>query len=390
MGFFNKKLSLPKIVKSFNHSFFNVGCEFSFNRNNYDKIIKDSYLSNSDVYSIIKKITEIGSSLPLIHVDENGDKIEDSELIKLIQKPNEKQTQKEFIELAMTYLLTTGNIFYHKQKAIGFDGAQELTVLNTQSIEIQNNNDWSVKYYTYNFGGKTINYLPEDIIHVKYVDPSLYGIQSNYGLSPLQAAGLTLTSSNNLQVADASILKNKGASGILTTKGESVMTPEEGRAIQSAVDRNISGAKNFGKTPVTSVDLNYQQLGMSPSDLKLLESNVQKLRTFCNVFGVDAASFNDTESKKYSNRIEAEKALYTNAVIPTVEKVLSGINKELIVEDNTEIVPDTSKVKALQTDLKVESERLVELVNAGIIDVNEAREELGRMPKTINIQINDN
>ena len=217
----------------------------------------------------------------------------------------------------------------------------------------------------------------------------MYGIQDHYGLAPLQAAKATLEASNNLQVADSSILKNKGASGILSTKGESVMTPEEGKAIQAAVDRNINGAKNFGKTPVTSVDLVYTQLGMSPTDLKLLDSNVQKLRTFCNIFGVDAASFNDPESKKYSNRIEAEKALYTNAILPTLEKMLSGLNKDLIEKDDTKVTPDTRSIKALQTDLQVESERLTALVQAGIIDVNEAREELGLKAKTIKIQEND-
>lgn len=390
MGFFNKKLSLPKIVKSFNHSFFNVGGGFSFGRQNYDKIIQDSYLSNSDVYSIIKKITEIGSSIPLIHVDENDEEVQSSDLIKLINTPNQSQTAKEFKELAMTYLLTTGNIFYHKQKSVGFSGAQELTILNSSCVDIQTNADWSVRSYVYDFGGTQKTFGVDEIIHVKYIDPSLHGLQTHYGLSPLQAANLTLEASNNLQEADSSILKNKGASGILTTKGENVTTTEEGRAIQTAVDKKINGSKNFGKTPVTSVDLGFLQLGMSPTDLKLLDSNIQKLRTFCNVFGVDAASFNDPESKKYSNRIEAEKALYTNAILPTLEKMLSGLNKDLIEQDNTKVIPDTSMIKALQTDLKVESERLMNLVQAGIIDVNEAREELGLKAKTIKIQENDN
>ena len=141
MGFFNKKLSLPKITKSFSHSFFNVGGEFSFSRQNYDKLIQESYLSNSDVYAIIKKITEIGSSIPLIHVDSEGEDIGNSDLINLIHKPNQTQTEKEFKEMAMTYLLTTGNIFYHKQKAVGFSGAQELTILNSSLVDIQTNND---------------------------------------------------------------------------------------------------------------------------------------------------------------------------------------------------------------------------------------------------------
>ena len=391
MGLFSKKVFLPKTIqKSFNHSFFNVGGEFSYNRQNYDKIIKDSYLSNSDVYYIIKKITEIASSLPLIHVNSEEELIESSDLIKLLNKPNKDQTRKEFLEEAVTSLLTTGNVFYHKQKSVGFKGAQELTVLTTSLMDIQTNSDWSVKSYNYNYGGKVHSYSTDEIIHVKYIDPSIYGLQTHYGLSPLQASNLTLEASNNLNVADSSLLKNKGASGILTTKGENVMTPEEGKSIQSAVTKNISGAKNFGKMPVTTVDLGFLQLGMSPSDLKILESNVQKLRTFCNVFGLDSSLFNDPANKTYNNRLEAEKAMFTNSILPTLDKVLSGLNKDLLEDDNTKVIADTSKIAALQQDLKAESERLIALVNAGILDVNEAREGLGREPKTIKIEENDN
>ena len=109
----------------------------------------------------------------------------------------------------------------------------------------------------------------------------------------------------------------------------------------------------------------------------MLELNTQRLRTFCNVYGVDSSIFNDPENKTYSNRTEASKDFYSLGVLPPLDKILTGINKDLIKDENTAIKADTSEIAALQKDKKLEAEINVMYVSAGIIDANEIREELG-------------
>lgn len=371
-----------------NNSFFDggekqfmyTGTGFSFSQFEIKQILQYGYLSNPDVYSIVKRISDVGSDIPLRVYKNNKNEwleVENSEVEKILRKPNKDQTTQEFIENCLIQLLNTGNVYIKKDVAIGFKIPTSMKVLNSDMIEIETNSDWSVKQYIYN-GATQEKLIPEEVIHIKYIDPSQCGVETKYGLSPLQAAFLTLDGSNNSHQASAFLLRNKGISGILSSdKGDVVMTTEMGKALQKQIQKQIAGTDNFGKVPVSSVPLKYTQTGMSPTDLKMLELNTQRLRTFCNVYGIDSSIFNDPENKTYSNRTEASKDFYSLGVLPPLNKILSGINKDLIKEEDTEIRPDTSEIGALQKDKKLEAEINVMYVDAGILDANEIRQKLG-------------
>ena len=368
-------------------SFMFVSGGFSFTRQELETIMETGYLSNPDVYAIVKKIADVGSDLPLKVYQKEGDKwviVEGSDIEEILENPNDKQTTQEFIEECLIQLLNTGNVFVHKMKAIGMEelglpSTQSMRVLPTGMVDIQINSDWSIKSYDYQ-AAKTVSYLPDEIIHIKYIDPTECGKQNHYGLSPLQAALITLDGSNNSHFASAHILKNKGISGLLSTEGEVASNPKIAKAVQDAIQRQLSGAGNFGGVPVSSIPMKYTQVGMSPTDLKILELNIQRLRTFCNVYGTDSSLFNDPENKTYNNRAEATKDFYTGAVLPALGKVLTGLNKDLVQQEDTEIRADTSGVPALQKDKKAEAETQAIYVSNGILTANEVRDTMGYDP----------
>ena len=353
---------------------------YAFKRFSPEFLMERSYLSNPDAYAIIQKISEVGSSLPLNVVNQDNEIIENHPLDGVLKKPNPKQTIKQFMSESMIYLLTTGNLFIEKTEVIGF-GTSNLQILNTALMTINVDSDWNIIDYEYQDGRTSSRKIPEeDIIHVKYLDPTPYGDQCHFGLSPIQAGYMNIRSSNNSYEANAHILENKGASGMLVGKADAVMTPDEAKQIKASIDKKIKGTKNAGAITITDKELAYLQLGMSPTDLQLLEGNVVNLRTTCNLFSVDSSLFNDPANKTYNNRLEAEKALYSNAVLPVLDKILSALNMELLENDMNKIKPDISKVAALQDDLNTESERLTKLVQAGIMTIDEAREELNLTP----------
>jgi hypothetical protein len=139
------------------------------------------------------------------------------------------------------------------------------------------------------------------------------------------------------------------------------MLADEAEAVQNKFQQRVGGAANFGKTLVTNKDLNYIQMAMSSQDLQLIEKGVINLRAMCNVFGLDSSLFNDPANKTFNNRKEAEKALYTNAVQPTLDKVEAEFNRWLVpthTESNElRFRFDYSEVSALQTDQKTEAEK---------------------------------
>jgi len=381
MGFFSMFLGRGTANK---HStqFISWGTGFSFKREEIDQIINCGYLANPDVYSIIKKVSDVCQTIPLKvykQVDGKDVEIEDSELLDLISKPSEHQTTADFLENCIVNLLNTGNAFIKVTKPVGFSAPAEMRVLRSSMVDIVVNEDWTVKEYIYT-DSLQHHYKTEEIIHIKYVDPSTTGAECLYGLSPMQAALVSLDASNHSNEATSQLFKNKGMSGFLSSNSEVMLTETQGKQLQDAMQEQISGRSVWGKITVTPIDVKYVQTGMSPADLKITENKIQFLRVFCNIFGVDSSLFNDPQNKTYSNRADAVKDLYTNAVIPVLNKILRELNKFLIEEDDTAIKPDLSAVPALQKDKQLEARRLSILVKDGILTVNEAREEMGLGP----------
>ncbi len=78
---------------------------------------------------------------------------------------------------------------------------------------------------------------------------------------------------------------------------------------------------------------------------------------------------------------EAEKALYTNAVIPLSEKISQGhtsfIAKSFFPDGSVRMRQDFSSVEVLQEDFNEKSKTIVSLRKSGIITANEARAEIG-------------
>jgi phage portal protein BeeE len=73
----------------------------------------------------------------------------------------------------------------------------------------------------------------------------------------------------------------------------------------------MMGASKFGKAIATSANVDFIQMGMDATQLKIIESAVMKLRDLCNLYGVDSSLFNDPANKTYNNRNRPIKLITT-------------------------------------------------------------------------------
>jgi phage portal protein BeeE len=174
---------------------------------------------------------------------------------------------------------------------------------------------------------------------------------------------MSLNASNNRQEASSVMLQNKGASGVLSSGGNFPLTAEEAESVQSALDRKLGSAKNFNRVISTNADVKFQQIGMSAADLKIIEQGELTLRELCNLYSLDSSLFNDPANKTFNNRKEATKAMYSDAVIPTTQRLIDGLNNWLVPawslrdRKNYKIVLDLDHIEALQADQKLEAEK---------------------------------
>ena len=331
-----------------------------------NRLINEGYVSNTDVYAIVKKICEVSSCVPFIVEEFDGEEWvpnKDSQLNNLLKQPNESLNGKDFRFISMLYLLNTGDLFWKKLTS-RFDLVTELSILESNIIELDLDSNYNVKRYIYeNFNGSQVQLTTEEVDHLVFYNPSYNGLKNKRGLSPLQAAYNSLKAGNNRLEAQAHAYENRGATNIISSGTDLSIGSKERDSLQKNTDKILGGAKNFNKSIVTTANVRVTPLGMSPTDLKLIEAKELDLRDICNAFGAPSTLFNDQAASTLDNLKVGTKMMYNNAVIPNNDKLISRLNQSIVPAysafENKElrISQDLSGIDELQEDQLIKAQK---------------------------------
>lgn len=356
---------------------------------NVDSYVKEGYLFNPIVYSIVSFICQKCSAIPWNVYEVKNDKalslyksatkydfnakavrtkalsvIEDHELSPLLVTPNPLQGWAEFFEQMVGFKLVTGNSYIQCIGPTAGNNAglvKELWHIPTQVIHpVAGNRIEPVKGYKYM---NNEGLIPEkEIIHLKYWTPEYYNGAFLLGLSPIRAGKRVVTKSNSSYDSFVSSFQNMGAFGIISGDSKTddqMLTEQQAEAIEERFRRK-TGPKNWGKPLITSAALKWQQIGMSPVDLNIIESDKMDLRTMCMVYHVPSELFGDAQNKTYSNTKEAGSAVYTNAILPELNAFRDAFNLKVKgrYEGKIFIDYDASMISELQDDLNYMAQAL--------------------------------
>ena len=336
---------------------------------NAQAFVRDGYQSNDIVYSIVKLITDKAKLAPF-HVykivDQTAakrykalmkqpDKIEnwsevkqlhkkafelydgDSRLNELLRYPNEEDTWSDLIEQWCGFKLLTGNSFiYAKMIEGGANNGKpyELYALPAQYMAIIANVEvfppTRVGYQLYY--GKMWSFDTTEILHDKYFNP-YWSVTGNelYGQSPLMAAARTLTRSNEAKTAAVASFQNGGPAGVLFMNDDR-FDPTSGTQQAQALKKSISekgGASNYNSIAVSGYKVDWKQIGLSPVELNIIESEKWDMKSLCNIYGVPSQLLNDADNKTYNNQVEGEKALTLRCAIPLLDAITDNLNRKL-------------------------------------------------------------
>ena len=379
---FGREFSEPnKLYESFS-----IGNNsYSFIDRNFTNYIEKGYVENPDVNAVVSRIASSFASIKWEVKERKGGEIitnTTSALNEVLKCPNPLQTWAEFQEAAAVMYLTTGNTYINGTEALGFAGFGELSILPSQyTAPIKGNSVIPVAGYSLNINKiQTFNF--EEVLHVKRFDPRLKGYDELIGLSPLESLLMVYAASSEKWAAMASILKNKGAMGIVTSKEGRGLTPENSKELEKLYKSRYAGGAKFGSPMFTNASLEFIKMGMSSEDLKLMDQGIISLRAICNSYNVSSVLFNDPASSTYNNITEAKKDFYTDAIIPLLNVFKENYNNWLVSPyseaENADIFLDYSvdNIPSLQEDINKKAQTVSILIEKGVISPNEGREML--------------
>ena len=329
--------------------------------------VDDGYVANDIVYSIIKLITDKAKIAPF-HVykvvdekaakkykslaaqkDINLKELEtlhkkayelytgDQRLNELLKYPNEEDCWSDLVEQWCGFKLITGNSFiYGKLIEAGNNQGKpyELFAFPSQYMAIiANINVFPPTRAGYQlYYGEMWSFDTKEILHDKYFNPQ-WGVTGGqlYGQSPLRAAAKNLTRSNEAKTAAVASFQNGGPAGVLFMNDER-FDPTSGQAQAQALKTAVSqkgGSANFNSIAVSGYKVDWKQIGLSPVELNIIESEKWDLKALCNIYGVPSQLLNDSDSKTYNNQREGEKALTLRCAIPLLNALTENLNRKL-------------------------------------------------------------
>jgi phage portal protein BeeE len=153
-------------------------------------------------------------------------------------------------------------------------------------------------------------------------------------------------------------------------------------------DRAAYGGDNVGSTAVLSPGAKLTALGFSPEQLDMKTLHRVPEERISAVLGVPAIVAGlgaGLDHATYSNVEQAREAFTETKLIPLWRSIAATLTIQLLpgfVGDASTVIEfDTDDVRALATDQDALALRLKTLVEAGIMDENEARAEIGLPPR---------
>jgi HK97 family phage portal protein len=349
--------------------------------------VEKGYMINPDYYSIVGLITAMASQIEWYLYEVKDEKalrkyksytdVTRSQLMrakalveyenahplkKLLNKPNPLQGWSDFVENAIGFRLITGNQYVYgfaPENGVNAGKSTELFVLPSHHMQaIASGQPFDpVAGYTMDYKGNRIPIEKDNLFHGKYWNPNYEGGMYVYGLSPLAAGGRLVTRSNAAYTASTSAFQNGMIAGMITgdeRTQDASMTIEQFNDMQNKVKKMMYGADKKGKIFATSANVKWQQMGLSPVDLNIIEGQKMDLRAMCNLLNMPAQLFNDAEHSTYNNMKEARKAAWSQRIVPELTALRNGLNNTFVKKwgDNLFLDFDISGLEELQDDME--------------------------------------
>ncbi len=391
----------------YNRAIYNwLGESIVWNPENDDSYITEGYRKNSTIYALVNLITKAATTIPFQVYEKTNEndykrykamtsgtfdastihkaamlqkrsliELQDTELHKLLERPNPAQSYNSWITELIAFGKLTGNRYIY---GIGPDtGANvgkytELYVMPSQIMEIVSGGIMKpVSKYKIEYNG-TYEIDASEICHIKDFNPYYDGTGSHlYGQSPLRAGLRSLTTNNEAVQTGVKYLQNQTARGLLMSD-EGDINEVQAQQLKDKFRKQFQGSDNAGDVIITPKKLSWVNFGLNAADVSLIEQYNASIKDLCNIYNVPVQLLNNTDSASYNNMKEAKKALYQNAVIPELLKIKDELNRwlapkfgdKLCIEFDFSVIPE----------LQEETDKVVEqLTKAWWLTPNEKR-----------------
>lgn len=335
--------------------FFSPGAPVWSSRD-YRTYVSQGYRRCGTVYTCVNKIAGAAAGINWkLYTDRSlSREITSHPLLDLWRAPAPRMGSGSFIEQVFGYWHLAGNSYIYANRPSKNGPPVELWPLRPDLMKIVAGTG-DIGGYVYGYGtSRARDFDVEEILHLKF--PSYD--DEFYGLSPIEVAMQLVDQQNEGNAWNTALMQNAGKpASVFFSKG--YLTLEQRTQVRQELLKRYSGKRNAGMPMVLEADMTWQSMAMSPYELDWLQSRELNTREIAAIFDVAPEIIGDAEGKTYANQREAKQSLYTENVLPKLDRVADHANAWLVP-----MYPDLAASGAWFTYDKKDIEVLAELYTA--------------------------
>lgn len=359
------------------HGLYVVGnAQATWSDRTYRAFADEGYQRNVVAYQAINRIAEAVSSVNWL-VFNGKDELTEHPLLSLLARPNPMQSGSEYLINKVGFLMISGNS-YEERVLVG-GKPKELYTLRPDRMTVRKSaNGFPAGYEHKIDNGKPVTWEVDqktgvsDIWHTKLFNP----LDDWLGQSPIQAGAYSVDQHNEAMTWVQALLQNSARpSGALVTQSDKTLVDEEFNRLKKQIEDQYSGARNAGRPMLLEGGLDWKSMGLSPSDMAILETKYSSARDICLAFGVPPQLMGIPGDNTYSNYQEARLAFWEDTVIPLVDRIADDYNHWLSpLFGNVTLKPDYDQIPAIAEKRRVIWEMAEK---STVLTINERRAMMG-------------
>ena len=340
----------------------------------YATQLRDGFADNPYVNKAVDVRAHAVAVLDPVLYDRKGEIIEnrDHPLARLLRAPNPAQSWPEFVYEVQAHFALNGNAFIWLKKERGTvmemravpPGA--VTPLGTQHLFDP------VRVWNVNAGTEQLQIAPQEMVHIH----TITGPDGILGVSPLQAAALSIRAQTSARRWNTALLDNSSCPSLAITTDQD-LTDAQFNRLSASLEHQYTGTRNAGKTMVMDKGLHVESLGaFSAKDMDYTQGIVLTAREIAIALDVPPELIGDSTNKTYNSMAESIRQ-FAGTVCSLADRMYSALTRAL-----AGAYPDVERIgyDRQQVDGLTDKPSMADITAADWLTVNEKRELLSYPP----------
>ena len=338
------------------------------------------YGSSTAVHSAVRVLAEAVSrpKLEVWRTVGNGERVRVERthpLQELLARPNKSWSTGHFLREIEGSLALWGVAYVAVSEVDGM--ANEMWPLRAENVRVVTDRGRELAGFIHEDGHGREAFLPEDVIWFRRYNPDNW----YSGFSSLVPARIGVEMGDHALRYNRRFFLNSAMPSDVVVTNDGASEDELSRVMEDW-DSRIYDPQLAHRPMILSTGIDMKRLGSNQNEMEFIGALEWSVEEVSRAFGVPKIFLSEYEDATLANVSVMEQFLWRNTVIPELRMLEEGLNAGLVPGfevggETLEIKFDLSDIEAVQESQSEKAERLVNLVQAGIMTSEEARAELG-------------